>query len=121
MEIRSLGYLRFEATDLDAWECFATEGLDLGAVRDGDVLRLSLDDHPSRMVLHTGDADRLVAAGWEVAGRRALDELVDRLERAGVAVKEATADELAERRVEAMVHAEDPCGNHLEVYASPAL
>lgn len=121
MEIRSLGYLRFEATDLDAWERFATDGLDMDAVRDGDVLRLRIDDHPSRLVFHAADADRLATTGWEVAGTRALDELVTRLDRAGVAVKDATADELAERRVEAMVHVEDPCGNHLELFASPAL
>ncbi len=59
------------------------------------------------------------------AGRRpgctGLARIAAALERAGVAVRDAAADELADRRVEAMLHVDDPGGTHLEIYAGPAL
>ena len=36
-------------------------------------------------------------------------------------MRDATAEELADRRVEAMVHVDDPGGTHLEIHAGPAL
>ncbi len=67
------------------------------------------------------DGDRLAAVGWEAAGLRALARVTAALDAAGVAVREATAEELADRRVEALVHVCDPGGTELEIYAGPAL
>lgn len=123
MDIRALGYVRIEATDLDAWRTFAVEGLAMEAV-DGpiaDALYLRVDDRAARLVIVPGDTDRLLCAGWEVADPAALRSAADELAAVGVAVKEASADELAERRVEAMVHVEDPAGNHLELFAGAVL
>jgi 3,4-dihydroxy-9,10-secoandrosta-1,3,5(10)-triene-9,17-dione 4,5-dioxygenase len=123
MDIRALGYIRIEATDLDAWRTFAVDGLAMEAV-DGpipDALYLRIDDRAARIVVLPGDTDRLVCAGWEVANVAALRSTVDELAAAGIAVKDATADEVAERRVEAMVHVEDPFGNHLELFAGAVL
>ncbi len=122
MGIQALGYLRLEATDLDAWERFLRDGLDLEVVRDGDSeLRGRIDERCARFVITAADADRLAAVGWEVSGLAALARVAAALEDAGVAVRGASSDELADRRVEAMVHACDPGGTQLEVYAGPAL
>ncbi len=122
MDIHSLGYLRLEATDLDAWERFLRDGLDVEVTRDGDTeLRARIDERPARLVVTASDGDRLAAVGWEAAGPRALARVSDALDSAGVTVRAATPDELADRRVEALVHACDPSGTHLELYAGPTL
>ncbi len=122
MEIRSLGYLRLETTDVDAWDRFLGEGLDMDVVRDdAGAVRARMDDRVARLVVAPAQADRLDAVGWEVASRRQLAALTSRLEQAGVPVKEASATELADRRVEEMVHVSDPGGTELELYVGPAL
>jgi 3,4-dihydroxy-9,10-secoandrosta-1,3,5(10)-triene-9,17-dione 4,5-dioxygenase len=122
MDIRALGYLRLEATDLDAWERFLREGLDMDVVRDGDSeLRARLDERPARLVVTASDADRLAAVGWETSGLRALSQAAVELEDAGLEVRRASSDELADRRVEALLHVSDPAGTRLELYAAPAL
>jgi 3,4-dihydroxy-9,10-secoandrosta-1,3,5(10)-triene-9,17-dione 4,5-dioxygenase len=122
MDIHALGYLRLEATDLDAWERFLVEGLDIEVTRDGDdVLRARLDERPARIVVTASDVDRLAAVGWEASGLRALGRAASTLRDAGVEVDDATSEVLADRRVEALVHLDDPGGTHLELYAGPAL
>jgi 3,4-dihydroxy-9,10-secoandrosta-1,3,5(10)-triene-9,17-dione 4,5-dioxygenase len=122
MDIHALGYLRLEATDLDAWERFLRDGLDLEVARDGDDrLRARIDERPARLVVTASDVDRLAAVGWEASGLRALARVTAALEGAGVAVRSAAPEELADRRVEALVHVCDPGGTRLEIYAGPAL
>ncbi len=122
MDIHALGYLRLEATDLGAWERFLRDALDMDVVRDGDTsLRARIDERPARLVVTASDVDRLAAVGWEASGLRALARVTAALEGAGVAVREATAGELADRRVESLVHVDDPGGTHLEIYAGSAL
>ena len=122
MDIHALGYLRLEATDLGAWERFLRDGLDMEVVHDGDSeLRARIDERPARLVVTGSDVDRLAAVGWEASGLRALARVTAALESAGVAVRGAAPEELADRRVEALVHVCDPGGTHLEIYAGPAL
>ena len=122
MDIHALGYLRLEATDLDAWERFLRDGLDMEVDRDGDSeLRVRIDERPARLVITASDVNRLGAVGWEASGLRALARVTAALEGAGIGVRSAAPEELADRRVEAMVHVDDPGGTHLEIYAGPAL
>jgi len=123
MSIRSLGYLRISATDLDAWRTFAVKVLGLVEGK-GDVegaLYLRMDDFPARLVILPGETDRLLASGWEAADEAGLIAVTERLDRAGVAWKEGTADEVAERKVARLVRFEDPSGNTLEVFHGVAL
>jgi 3,4-dihydroxy-9,10-secoandrosta-1,3,5(10)-triene-9,17-dione 4,5-dioxygenase len=122
MDVHSLGYLRLEGTDLDAWERFLGDGLDVEVRRSRDgALRARIDERPARLVVTASDVDRLASVGWEASDLRSLDRIVADLDAAGVEVTGATPEELAERKVEAMVHVEDPGGTHLELYAGPAL
>ena len=122
MDIHALGYLRIEATDLDAWERFLGDGLDMEVVRDGDAeLRARTDERQARLVVTASDTDRLAAVGWEASGLAALDRVVAALDGAGVRTQPAAPEELSDRRVEALVHVDDPGGTHLEIYAGPAL
>ncbi|MFJ8542341.1 VOC family protein [Streptomyces sp. NPDC093586] len=118
MDIRALGYLRLETTKLEEWRTYTLDilGMVEGSGTTEDTLHLRVDDRAYRLVVQAGESDRLLAAGWEVANAAALATAARELEAAGHAVKSADAAELAERRVQGLVHVTDPCGNPLEIY-----
>ena len=121
--IRSLGYLRVEATDVAAWREYALKVLGMveGKGATPGALYLRMDDFPARLVIVPGTRDRLAEAGWECANAQGLQEIRNRLEIEGVPYREATAAELAERRVDEMIRFSDPSGNVLEVFHGVAL
>lgn len=123
MAIRSLGYLRIEATDMAAWRDYGLKVLGMveGNGRVPDALYLRMDDFPARLVIVPGEHDRLSASGWETANAAALQDIRDRLDAAGVPYKEGTAEELADRRVDELISFEDPSGNTQEVFHGVAL
>ena len=121
--IRSLGYLRFESTDVPAWREYALKVLGMVEGRgtvDG-ALYLRMDDFPARLVIVPGQHDRLAEAGWECANTQGLQNIRDALDVEGVPYKEATAAQLADRRVDEMIAFVDPSGNRLEVFHGAAL
>ena len=123
MSIRSLGYLRIEATDIGAWREYALKVLGMvegkGLV-DG-ALYLRMDDFPARLVIIPGEHDRLSESGWECANAADLQRIRTALDIEGVPYKEATAAQLADRRVDEMITFADPSGNRLEVFHGAAL
>ncbi|MGW5744725.1 iron-dependent extradiol dioxygenase HsaC [Amycolatopsis sp. NPDC003861] len=123
MGIRSLGYLRIEATDMAAWREYGLKVLGMveGSGTNPDALYLRMDDFPARLVISPGSADRLAVTGWEVAHAAELDELRSRLDSASVPYKEGTPDELADRRVDELISFDDPSGNTQEVFHGVAL
>ena len=123
MGIRSLGYMRIEATDMTAWREFGLKilGLVEGKGADPNSLYLRMDDFPARLVIVPGERDRLLVSGWESANAGELQEIRDRLDGAGVPYKEGSAEELAERRVDELIRFEDPSANTLEVFHGAAL
>jgi 3,4-dihydroxy-9,10-secoandrosta-1,3,5(10)-triene-9,17-dione 4,5-dioxygenase len=123
MAIRSLGYLRVEATDMDRWREFGLKVLGMveGKGADPNALYLRMDEFPARLVIVPGERDGLAAAGWETANAADLDDVRKALDAAGVAYKEGTAEQLAERRVAELITFADPSGNPLEVFHGIAL
>lgn len=121
--IRSLGYLRIEATDPGAWREFGTKllGMVEGRGPEPGAVYLRMDDFPARLVIVPGQADRLLATGWEVATEADLAALADALDRAGVAAKAGTPAELAQRRVAGLLRFDDPSGHALEVFWGASL
>jgi 3,4-dihydroxy-9,10-secoandrosta-1,3,5(10)-triene-9,17-dione 4,5-dioxygenase len=121
--ISSLGYLRFESADVGAWRDFALKvlGMTEGRGPEPGALYLRMDDFPARLVILPGSAERLLASGWEVRDAAALAAVGRALTDAGVAHKAGTPDELAARRVGAMLRLEDPDGHPLEVFCGAAL
>jgi 3,4-dihydroxy-9,10-secoandrosta-1,3,5(10)-triene-9,17-dione 4,5-dioxygenase len=117
MAVQGLGYVRISATDLAAWRKFAvdTVGMMPATAPDGS-LWLRIDDRPFRFVIEQGSADRFVAAGWEMPSRNHFDACVEGLRRAGVGVRDGSADEARARCVNAVAMASDPAGNAFELY-----
>src|SRR3984893_11702500 len=85
------------------------------------ALYLRMDDFPARLVIVPGEQDRLSEAGWECANAAGLQEIRNRLDVEGTPYKEATAAELADRRVDEMIRFSDPSGNCLEIFHGAAL
>ncbi len=123
MSIRSLGYLRIESAKLDEWRVYGLKVLGMveGRGETPGALYLRMDDFPARLVIVPGESERLLASGWEAENEAGLQWVVDRLEAAGVAYKEGSAEELADRRVAGLVTFADPSGNTLEVFHGAAL
>ena len=121
--IRSLGYLRIESADVAAWREFGVRilGMVEGRGPEEGALYLRMDDFPARLVIVPGARERLLASGWEVADAGELAAVGRALADAGVAVKAATPEELAGRRVREMLRFDDPAGNAIEVVCGAAL
>uniref|UniRef100_A0AAU2JPC0 VOC family protein n=1 Tax=Streptomyces sp. NBC_00049 TaxID=2903617 RepID=A0AAU2JPC0_9ACTN len=118
MDIRALGYLRIETADLAAWRTYTLDVLGMLQAEGTTDTRLNvrIDDRTHRFQFIAGQQDRLLAAGFEVAGAQALAQAAAELEAAGFAVKPGDAATLADRRVQGLIHCEDPSGNPLEIY-----
>src|ERR1044072_5786665 len=115
--LKRLGYITVAASDIDRWRQFAfgVLGFAEGSGPDPSALYLRMDERAARIIVVPGDVDRVVTVGWEVRDDDALVELTAALDAAGVAVKELSAAEADERRVEEVITFDDPAGTTLEV------
>ncbi len=118
IDIKSLGYVRVESTDLDEWRTFGSKVLGLAEGRGPtpENLYFRMDELSARIVVFPGDKNELSCMGWEVADHKALAQATDHLKDHGVAVESASAEELAERRVQELVRFTDPFDNVFELY-----
>ncbi len=98
-EIKSLGYVRVQATDMARWRelGFDVLGFAPGTGPEDDALHFRMDERPARITVEPGDTDRVTAVGWEVRDGTALRALADRLTTAGYEF-EAMPFEMCERR-----------------------
>jgi 3,4-dihydroxy-9,10-secoandrosta-1,3,5(10)-triene-9,17-dione 4,5-dioxygenase len=121
--ISSLGYLRVAAADIPAWRSLGVRvlGMTEGRGPDERHLYLRMDEFPARLVIEPGEQDRLLCAGWEVAGEAELAGIRQALDKAGVEVRPGTAAELASRRVGGLLCCADPAGNAVEIFCGAAL
>ncbi|MDF1604672.1 VOC family protein [Nocardioides sp. YIM 152315] len=121
--LRGLGYLRVQTQDVTRWRELTVECLGLvettGPVDDGLYLRM--DEREARLIVLPGDVDKVLAVGWEVRDQFGLAAVARTVEAAGVAVKELTAAECADLRIEAGVRFDDPAGTPVEVFYAPVL
>src|SRR3954471_6392128 len=100
MSIKSLGYLRIEATDIAAWREHGLKVLGMveGSGATEGALYLRMDEFPARAVIVPGENDRLLQSGWETANAAALRDIRNRLDVEGTPYKEATAATLDDSR-----------------------
>ncbi len=119
--IARLGYLGFEASDLDAWERFARRLLGDGVAERGadGSLALRLDEQAQRIVIHPGAADDLAYVGFEVDGEHALRALARSASASGHAVTEGKPETARARGVARLFQLEDPSGVPVELFCGP--
>ena len=119
-EISTLGYVVFNASNLDQWETFATDilGLQVG-FRSDDVLRLRMDEREHRLIFERGNEDDLCALGWELDTAADLEAYVQLLRGRGVDVVEASPELVQARQVEKIYSCCDPIGFRHEFSYGP--
>ena len=119
----SLGYIRAQIADADAWRAFAfdTIGFAEGAGPNPDSIYLRMDEHTYRLELVPGDRDAVLAVGWQVADRRSLLLVAELLRGNGVEVTELGPAEAVARHVEEAIAFVDPSGFTVEVFHGPLL
>jgi len=122
-DIRALGYVTVQTTDLERWRELAFDVLSFGEGQgpDPDSLYLRMDERAARLVVSPGDVDAVSTVGWEVRDRFGLERVRARLEVAGYAVKRLSQAEADERRVEEALAFDDPSGLRVEVFHGAVL
>src|SRR5688500_13524715 len=102
-QIRGLGYLRVQTRHIDRWRELAIDSLGFaeGSGPDPDGLYLRMDERRYRLALLPGDADRVLAIGWEVRDQYALAAVREAVEKAGIEVVDLSPKEAAALDVEA--------------------
>jgi 3,4-dihydroxy-9,10-secoandrosta-1,3,5(10)-triene-9,17-dione 4,5-dioxygenase len=122
-DIKSLGYITVQASDIERWRQFAfgVLGFAEGKGSDPSALYLRMDERAARIIVVPGDVDRVVNVGWEVRDHQALEQVKTTLDGGGVAFKELSLSEADKRRIEAAITFEDPAGTTLEVFHGAVL
>src|SRR5574341_1345259 len=121
MAVLALGYIGVDARDFGPWRAFGTEVLAMQVVECGaDALALRMDERCQRVLVQRADRDGPAFFGFETAGAQALQEMIGKVEAAGVKTTRATERELLLRRVEDMAWCLDPAGNRIELFHGQA-
>ncbi|MFI5714298.1 biphenyl-2,3-diol 1,2-dioxygenase [Nocardia sp. NPDC051750] len=122
-DIKSLGYVQIQTTDMERWRQFAFEvlGFAAGSGPDENALYLRMDERAARIVVVAGETDEVVRIGWEVRDRAALRRVRESVSKAGIAVESLSQAEADARRVEEAITFTDPAGATLEVFHGAVL
>lgn len=122
-DLKSLGYVKVQATDMPRWRRFAFDvlGFAEGAGPEQDSLYLRMDERAARIIVAPGDTDKIVTVGWEVRDHAGLERVKARLNAAGVPFKELPQADADARRVEEVIAFDDPAGTATEVFHGAVL
>lgn len=122
MEIQAFGYMGVGASNLADWTDFATGWLGMQMVERGNTARaFRMDDRKQRLVIDRSLAEGERYFGFEVADAGALRTLADRLENAGVHVRQEPSALADQRCVKGLISFADPAGNRLEAFHGAAV
>lgn len=119
MDIRALGYIGIDVSDVEAWRAYAEALGTMVVPGDHGGFGIKIDDRPSRVLVDPAARDGLAFAGWELADAAALADAVEELRAAGHEVHDSTEGERSVRAVRAMVHTVDPGGVRVELFWGP--
>lgn len=121
--VRSLGYFVFEVSSLEAWDHFLTEviGVERGVALGEGLVPYRTDERAARILLRRGSADDLVALGFEVANREALDRVTEHVASLGHSIERGSAGEAEARGVEGFARTFEPGGVAVELFHGPVI
>ncbi|NUS94429.1 MAG: biphenyl-2,3-diol 1,2-dioxygenase [Nocardia sp.] len=122
-DIKSLGYVQIQTTDMERWRQFAfgVLGFAEGSGPDENALYLRMDERAARIVVVPGDTDEVIRIGWEVRDGAALRRVRETVSKAGVAVESLSQEDADARRVEEAITFTDPAGATLEIFHGAVL
>jgi 2,3-dihydroxybiphenyl 1,2-dioxygenase len=118
----SLGYLAVESRKTDEWSRFLAEGLGLhvDTLAPGEIVA-RVDSYQRRLIVCDGNAEDVVAIGWQMSDLDALTLAVARLSRLGIEVEEGTAAEAALRGVQRLWYFVGPKALRTELFVDAVL
>lgn len=121
MGVSQLGYLVLDVSEINAWRDLAAHimGAEERSDDDTDLVRLRFDEHHHRITLRPAKADSVAAIGWEVPSLGELESVRRKVTAQGFSITEATREDLADRKVEALFGFRDMDGFPLEIYYGP--
>lgn len=123
MNVKSLGYLVVQSTDLAKWQDFGANVCGMmespSMPKGGDKVYLKMDQRTFRYLIVPGQFDGLLYAGWQLENEAAFNAALVELQGKNIAFeKVADAAELASRSASGLARLTDPSGNKLELYWS---
>ncbi|CAN0625301.1 Glyoxalase/bleomycin resistance protein/dioxygenase [Burkholderia multivorans] len=117
-----MGYVLAESRKLAEWQRFVTEGLGLHAdIAQPGVLACRLDAHARRLIVRDGDAEDVIAIGWQLDDEAALQLALKRLGQRGLDVQEGGASDAAVRGVVRFWSVKGPKGLKVEMFTDAVL
>ena len=119
--IAGMGYIVVQTTEVESWRSYAASLLGMMPSKlplPEGMYAFRMDDRMARVIVQPGDHD-VAAVGWEVASRDDWDELLQRLEKAGVKGETITGAEAQQRGVTTVHRVNDPSGGVVEFAAPP--
>lgn len=120
MNIKALGYIVIEATDVAAWHTFLTRIVGFMPSplmpQTDEKQFFKMDEYQWRICIEKSERNRLNIAGWELASKEEFDAAVQDLFNAGVAFEWLDKTACQERAVREAVRFTDPGGNVLELF-----
>jgi 2,3-dihydroxybiphenyl 1,2-dioxygenase len=117
--VTELGYLGIGIRDVDAWRFYANEILGMEWVEEAGEIRLRMDYWHHRIMVHPGEEDDVLFAGFRVAGPEEFREMQRHLKECGVPFKLASPADAEKRCVLELLKFEDPAGLPLEIFHGP--
>lgn len=120
-DILSLAYLVFEVRDPAAWKKLLVDvvGATPSETTEDGADSYRLDDRLARIFVTRGDADDVVALGFEAKSKNAMWDVAMRARDEGAFVEEGLDHDAKERFVEGLVRFDEPGGAMIEVVFGP--
>ena len=119
IELRDIHYVRLSTPDLDAAEAFATQILGLQTVGRTPERVYLRSDHRHHTLCYVRGAAGDHTLGFDLSDWTVLHDAHAQLQADGVPCGMGTAEEAAERHVEAFLWFLDPTGNRVELLSRP--
>ena len=119
--IKQLSYLVIESDKIDEWTGFASEFMGMEVRREGELLKIRMDEFSYRFIVQPGSSEDLFALGMMVASPDALRQLEDHLVAQGVEVMHGTEEEKLSRQVADLIWVRDPEGLRVEITCCPTI
>lgn len=112
-----MGYAVIESTRLKDWRIFLHQGLGLH-LNDSPTGELSfrMDSHAKRIIIEYGQAEDMVAVGWQLADQATLDVVLARLAERKIAVERSSHEQALQRGVAQFWRIKGPKGLALELF-----
>ncbi|WP_422421623.1 VOC family protein [Pseudomonas sp. GZD-222] len=112
IEIRGLSYFVAMSENLSQWQRYAEDVLGMQVLpAPSGGLYVKMDERPFRMLIVEGSEPRYLASGWELASESAFTAALEHLDGLGIEWQRASAEEVEQRGVQALVSLKDPSGN----------